>query len=397
MITYARTGLVCVLVMALGACSTMPVGKSAIRSEKIITGDGPVPEALLLDVGIDTFDPGVAPEGEEGVYPQIREAESRYIPIKLMETLQHTGQWGAVRVIPDKQSETDVWIDGEILQSDGEKLALKITVRDSSGKKWYSRRYEEVLHQYSYEDSARTNQEPFQNIYNKIANDLLKYRKRLAADDIKSLRVISELKFAARFSPEAFSQHLDEDNRGRITVKRLPADNDPILQRIRKIRKRDNAFVDTLQDYYDSFGRQMQAPYREWRRLGYEEIQALDELNRQKWVRGLVSALVLAAGVAAQGSDSQITRSAGVLGIGAGVIGLKSAYDKGEEAKIHEQSLEELGQSLNTEIAPRNIELEGKTVTLTGSANEQYAQWRRLLRDIYQKETGQLEAKANVQ
>jgi hypothetical protein len=34
------------------------------------------------------------------------------------------------------------------------------------------------------------------------------------------------------------------------------------------------------------------------------------------------------------------------------------------------------------------VELEGKTVTLTGSAKDQYAQWRKLLHERYAAEIG---------
>ena len=53
--------------------------------------------------------------------------------------------------------------------------------------------------------------------------------------------------------------------------------------------------------------------------------------------------------------------------------------------------LEELGESLEAEVAPQIIELEDRTVTLSGNVDEQYAQWRALLADIYRAEIGELE------
>jgi len=38
------------------------------------------------------------------------------------------------------------------------------------------------------------------------------------------------------------------------------------------------------------------------------------------------------------------------------------------------------------------VELEGQTRRLTGSAEEQFREWRRLLREIYSREIGALEA-----
>jgi hypothetical protein len=57
-------------------------------------------------------------------------------------------------------------------------------------------------------------------------------------------------------------------------------------------------------------------------------------------------------------------------------------------------ALEELGQSLDAEITPRVIELEDRTVRLTGNVEDQYDQWRELLADIYAAELAALEPPA---
>ena len=54
------------------------------------------------------------------------------------------------------------------------------------------------------------------------------------------------------------------------------------------------------------------------------------------------------------------------------------------------QELEELGMSLEAEITPQVIELEDRTVMLSGNVEEQYAQWRELLAEIYRAEIGAL-------
>ena len=62
----------------------------------------------LLDVGVHILDPGI-PKGVEDdpdmadklrVYPDIRNAEARYIAMELRNTLEDTGQWGTARVVP---------------------------------------------------------------------------------------------------------------------------------------------------------------------------------------------------------------------------------------------------------------------------------------------------------
>jgi hypothetical protein len=49
-----------------------------------------------------------------------------------------------------------------------------------------------------------------------------------------------------------------------------------------------------------------------------------------------------------------------------------------------------MGSSLEAEIAPQVIELEDRTVTLTGTVQAQYQQWQELLHKIYKQERGTL-------
>jgi len=374
----------------IAGCSSTTV--KTTQHQPIIQSSEPIAEKNLLDVGIDIFDPGVNEHdaAEEGVFLEVRGAEARFIPVKIMETLQGSGNWGVVRVVPERQSEMDVWVDGEILQSDGEVLELKVRVQDSSGKTWYTKTYSDVASKYAYDNTIRArSQEPFQNLYNQIANDLFLYRQQLDTAEIENIRTITELKFARRFSPEAFDEHIEQDRRGHYVIKRLPAENDPMFERIRRIRASDNMFVDTLQQYYSSFAEEMDQPYREWRRMSYEETLALRQLRNEGNARLVGGALAILGGILAQGSGSQVARTAGIVGIGAGAYAVKEGLDKREEAKMHVAAIEELGSSLNAELEPRTIELENRTVTLTGTVDDQYSQWREILRDIYLTETGE--------
>ncbi len=380
--------LIFILVTTVGCNSTTV---RTTEREKIAPQTAQITEELLLDVGIGIFEPGVdaLSAGDAGVYPKIREAEARFMPFLLMETMQNSGSWGTVRVIPQRQSEMDIWIDAELLRSDGENLELLVRVQDSSGKNWYTKKYKDVASKYSYDTSLPNRTEPFQALYNQISNDILAYYRQLDANQIKTIRVITELKFAKEFSADAFGEHLGVDKKGRYYITRLPADDDPILLRVRQIRERDYMFVDTLQEYYASFVRQMEQPYLEWRRAYYEENKALQEVKKQSRNRIIGGALAVLAGILAQGVDSRTARTAGAVGIGAGVGAVMSGLNKKEEAKVHAEALEEISASMDAEMEPHNMKLENRTVTLSGSVNEQYGQWRQILKDIYSAETGE--------
>jgi hypothetical protein len=70
-----------------------------------------------------------------------------------------------------------------------------------------------------------------------------------------------------------------------------------------------------------------------------------------------------------------------------GIAAIQSGIAKGKEAKIHAEALRELAASFGIEVAPMVVEVEGETVRLTGTREEQYTAWQELLGRIYASET----------
>ena len=75
------------------------------------------------------------------------------------------------------------------------------------------------------------------------------------------------------------------------------------------------------------------------------------------------------------------------LGIG-GMALLKTGFDMSSQARVHAETLRELGDSFETEVSSLVVDIEGTTVTLSGTLDKQFEDWRRLLREIYATETG---------
>jgi hypothetical protein len=352
-----------------------------------------VDESQLLDLAVLPLDPGLDNEEAKddlSLSPAVRNAESQYLANKLASTIQQTSAWGAVRAVPSRETVVDVYVEGTIIHSDGEKLSLDISVSDTSNRHWYTKSYTETIGQYAYDQGKQSKRDPFQGLYNRIANDLLEYRQKLSATDAQKLRTISSLKFARDFSPEAFGNHINETPGGQLEVIRLPAENDPILRRIERIRERDYLFIDTMQEHYDAFSLRMEKPYQSWRMATYEELASVRELKRQSRNRTIGGIAAIIAGIAAAGSDNGSVSNAGAVTVIAGGLLVKSGFSKKAELKIHEDVLAELSQSLEAEIEPRVIELEDRTITLTGNVEAQYTQWKALLREIYQAERGEI-------
>ncbi|TXS89276.1 hypothetical protein FV139_20275 [Parahaliea maris] len=374
---------------ALAGCVSQTVKSTSVPP--LATTAEPIPEELLLDVGIAIFDPGLEQyEEDEQVYPEVRKAEARYMPRLLSEAMQNSGAWGAVRVVPSAAQITDLRVEGKILKSDGEELQLHITAKDSRNREWLDKTYSGHASRYAYDSATRVSYDPFQAVYHTIANDLLQHMETLQLAELEHVRVVTELRFARTFSPDAFGDYLEETSKGYYKVLRLPAHNDPMLERIHSIRERDNMFVDTMQAYYGSFTGQMEAPYQEWRKLSYEEAIALQELKEESTRRLIAGGVAVLAGIAAAGSSEGSSRAAGNVAIIGGGYLLKSGLEKRNEAQIHVEALEELGMSLEAEITPQVIELEDRTIMLSGNVEDQYAQWREILADIYRAEMGEL-------
>jgi hypothetical protein len=387
--TPIRIAAVAFTLLLTAGCVNQTVKSTSVPP--INTPEVAVAEDRLLDVGIVVFDPGLDDYDEDQqIYPEVRKAEAHFIPQQLAQAIQESGAWGAVRVIPSKRQLTDLSIEGRIINSSGEELEIHVTATDSRGVVWLDRDYSGKASRYAYESSTRTQSDPFQAIYNTVANDLLQSLDTVPLDVREEVRLVTELRFARSFSEEAFAGYLGESRKGSIMILRLPAESDPMLERGRSIRERDHMFIDTMQEYYGAFSLEMLDPYQEWRKLSYEEAIALQELQADARRRLIAGGVAILAGVAGAGSNDRSGRAAANVAIIGGGYLLKSGLEKRSEAQIYVQALEELGMSLEAEITPQVIELEDRTVMLSGNVEDQYDQWRELLTEIYRAEIGEL-------
>ncbi len=376
-------------------------------ASSLIQGERPGPEPLnrvsaelaedqLLDVWIELFDAGELPQDDEeamGLSMDIREAESRFIPVYLRDTMEKTGFWGAVRVVPQSTEGAEVTVRGKILASDGESLVLEITALDATGRRWFVRTYESRVPEGAYRLAvAPGGEEVFDSLYNTIANDLSRYRTSLGDPEVRNIRQVAELRFAADLAPSAFSEYLRRGDDGRFELLRLPAVDDPMYRRVQRIRERDFLLVDTLNGHYNNFYREMEMPYDEWREARVAEVAALRRVKREATTRKVLGFAAIAGAIAigAMGNRQSRVRTStlrDVMVLG-GAYAIKTGFDKDSETTIHRDAIEELGASFASESRPLVVEVEGETHELTGSAEVQYAKWRELLRTIHASETG---------
>lgn len=386
-----RLAALMLLAGLFGGCASTTV--KSTEFVPVVQGQAPAQEELLLDVGVQVFDPGIDEVDQRDLDRtnlEIRRAESRYAPYLMAETLQRSGSWGVVRIVPADHSVMDVYVDGQLLLSNGEGMIVLVTVTDATGREWFTRTYEEHISQFAYDRSQRQSHDPFQVIYNTIANDLLEFRQdNITDEEIRNIRQVAELQFASNFAPEIFDEYLTTNERGIAQIQRLPAENDPSMRRMRDIRERDHMFVDTVQDYYATYARQMRAPYDAWREQSYRETMALEATERSARRRFIAGTAAVVGGIASATSSNAAVRTGGMVGVGAGAYLVRSGFERSAEAQMHIASLRELGESLESEVAPRVIDLENREIMLTGTVEEQYDQWREVLVEMYRTETGE--------
>ena len=355
-----------------------------------------ISEAMLLDVGIMNFETGVPKKNDvekTRIYPEVRMAEARYLPYHLKTTLQGTGFWGAVRVIPSQYAFTDVMVSGIIENSDGEFVTVHLIARDGLGRDWFERSYTMQTGISSYAEYRDRSQDPYQKVFNDFANDLRAHALTLTPMEITRIRQATELKFFADMAPNAYQDHLAENESGEVTIVRLPAENDPMADRLRQIRERDRLVVDTLNEHYANFYYGIALPYEGWRKRTREQSIAYRQVRRTAAMRALIGAAVVAGAMQFEPSSSSYSRYraqniAQSVAITKGMNTIMNALRQRSAANLHREEIKELSESFVAEAAPMVLQVQGETMRLTGTAEAQYESWRKLLREIYEAETG---------
>jgi len=114
--------LIPLMLLLQAGCSTLGLQRDIGSEVALQRAAAEIPEDHLLDVWIELFDPGTLPRDKDdasGLSLDIRQAESRYMPVVLRDAMEKTGYWGAVRVVPRDTEGGEVVVRGTILASDG--------------------------------------------------------------------------------------------------------------------------------------------------------------------------------------------------------------------------------------------------------------------------------------
>jgi hypothetical protein len=385
--------------VVLAGCATVP-GKQVDDQVAPLMASQEFGDHELLNVSINVFDPGELPENIDkraGLSSEIREAEARFIPMHLKYSMQRTGYWGSVRIVPDDDVGAEVQVRGKIEFSDGESLVLTVEALDSRNVLWFRKTYAETALLNEHLGTEPEKEDTFQDLFNKIANDLAEYRNRLPPDDMLEIQRVAELRYGQLMAPDVYGQYLSYDRNNRLQIVHLPAENDIMMERVRSIRSRDNMLIDTINGYYEAYYLDLWEPYGNWRQFRSEEVATMRQIEREALQRKIIGAVAIigaiAIGATVDGSSAATNTLQQVM-VAGGAYYIYTGFQKSQEVVINKEVIEELGMSFTSEAEPLVIEVEGETFRLTGTAKEQYAKWREFLKQIYARETGLITGEA---
>ena len=167
------------------------------------------------------------------------------------------------------------------------------------------------------------------------------------------------------------------------------------LETLRRIRERDALFLDTLNEHYANFYYGIALPYADWREASREAELEYKRLRRSALLRGLAGVAMVAAAAEISsgdandsGTERRARRTIKNYAIMSGIETAASSFGRLAEARLQRQSIAELSDSFGAEAAPMVVDVQGQTRRLSGTAAAQYDQWRELLREINERETG---------
>tara|TARA_B100000929_G_scaffold283477_2_gene264596 strand:- start:157 stop:1302 length:1146 start_codon:yes stop_codon:yes gene_type:complete len=352
---------------------------------------------IYMDVAIPVFDPGFPTESdgsidydeieEEGIWPQVRRLEANRFAIATKEALGETKSFGSINVTPDASALADVYILGKINYSDTETVEIGVRVMDAKNTVWGEEEFEYRVSEGWYRDAMSRGENPNAPVFEQIAKyvyDLLMKKSEAYKQEVQ---MVSDLRYAQMYSPEAFSQYLSQSRKGEVELVSAPSESDPMLRRVRAIQAKDEQFIDSLQETYDSFWVTTETPYRKYQKETLPEAKKIRELKAERTTKQVTAGLFAVASVLLGSNSSSTAGQVAAAGAGIAAIGtLNEAIKTNKELHAQRDLFDEMGQNLDIQVADQIVEIDNQRIELQGSASEQYYQLRSHLKDIYEME-----------
>ncbi|MGM0526716.1 MAG: hypothetical protein ACQEQ8_11070 [Pseudomonadota bacterium] len=352
---------------------------------------------IYLDVAVPVFDPGFPLDSdgnldydeidEEGIWPEVRRLEANRFALATKEALGETRSFGSINITPDATALADVYILGKINYSDTETLEIGIRVMDAKNAVWGEEEFEYRVSEGWYRDAMKRGENPNGPIFDEIAGYVYDLLKKRSEDYKKEVQMVSDMRYAAMYSPEAFSQYLDTSRGGVIGLNGAPAENDRMLNRVSVIQAKDEQFIGSLQDTYETFWVTTEEPYRTYQKETLPVAKSMREEETKRTSSQVLGALAAVGGVLLAKNSNSTAGQVGAAIAGLTALGsINEAVKANKELQAQRRLFDEMGQNLDIQVSEQVVEVNDQTIELRGTAREQYAQLRQRLKEIYDLE-----------
>jgi hypothetical protein len=384
------TGLV--LLLLLAGCQSSRISGVAASAQVVNVSNGQVSNhdyqsEIYLDVAIPVFNPGLPADLDKlkkmNIWPQLRRAEANRFAMMSKNALAKTGAFGNISVLPDTESVADLYVLGRIDHSDSEAIQLTIEVVDISGRSWDKKTFIHRVAADFHQHKENQGKDAYQPVFDAIGDFVYQLLVKKTEQQKTTLQHISHIRFAQSLSPEAFSSHLATDEQGIIQLKSLPSDQNPMIVRVEPLRVQQQLFIDRLQTQYQGFNQKTDEGYHLWQKETLPAMAAARESENSAMLKGVAGGAILLV-AALSGVDNLLSIGTQVAAVG-GLYLLKGALKDNAEADVHLATIDEMGESIDIEMDQQVVSLQGKTLELSGNAQEQYNQYKAHLKRIFER------------
>ena len=149
---------------------------------------------------------------------------------------------------------------------------------------------------------------------------------------------------------------------GSVTVHRLPARDDPMIERVALVRSTESVITDTVDAKFRQLNDEIASVYDVWRRYRRKVLEYEQEDLRR------------ARDTASQGERGSYES-------------IRNAYDNYKYHRITEQEQDKLAIAFENEVGPTVDSIEARVDELQSWIEDKYAEWRRILEELHELET----------
>ena len=299
---------------------------------------------LLFDDGLSSVVPGDAP-----VFPAVRRVETVLLSYTLSNRLRASDAFRIVRLAARPDDLTELTVTGQILLADGERIVVDVAARDSLGQLWVSRQFESAM-----PDTAAMIEE--------LATSIEAAAAALDEGTIERLRETALLRYGRRLAPTAFGDYFDEDADGNLVLRRLPSKDDPMVQRLLRVREARFLVSDVIDEKFTELGTDITDVYALWGQY-LEKNRDYQAENRRR------------------AEDTPGLYDTGTF------EAYKRVYDV---YKWHRQTVQEqdrLAVAFGNEVNPKLERMQERVDELLTWIDSKNAEWYRLLEALFDVET----------